>query len=88
MKSSTLFKGEGRFGNFWDIGVTNVFHVVHTSHQVVNDFHLWGVSSIFYVLLVLVKSHAVLKFFPITPHFIPYPVGSRFTTVSYVNRPT
>ncbi len=43
---------------------------------------------LFDFLIVLVKSHAVLKFFPITPHFIPYPVGSRFTAVSYLNRPS
>ncbi len=34
------FQRRGRFGNFWDIGPTNVFHVVHTSHGVANDSFL------------------------------------------------
>jgi hypothetical protein len=33
MKSSTPSKER----KAWDIGVTNVFHMVHTSHQVAND---------------------------------------------------
>jgi hypothetical protein len=79
MKSPTPFKGEEGLGIFGILVLPTCFiwFTLHTELLMI----------LFYVLIALVKSHMVLKFFPITPHFIPYPVGSRFTAVSYVNRP-
>jgi hypothetical protein len=80
MKSPTPFKGEEGLGIFGILVLPTCFiwFTLHTKLLMI----------LFYVLIVLVKSHMVLKFFPITQHFIPYPVGSRFTAISYVNRPT
>jgi hypothetical protein len=80
MKSSTPFKGEEGLGIFGILVLPMCFiwFTLHTKLLLI----------VFYVFVVLVKSHMVLKFSSITPHFTPYPVGSRFTAVSYTNRPT
>jgi hypothetical protein len=80
MKSPTPFKGEEGLGIFGILVLPTCF--------IWFPLHTKLLMILFYVLIVLVKSHMVLKFFPITSYFIPNPVGSRFTAVSYLNRPT